>query len=79
MAVETCVWPLYEVVEGKVHPELRAQEQAVGGEVPEDAGSLRPHVRARQRVDDRRGPEGSGLQLGGSSLSSAKCKKDNTN
>ena len=49
---------------GQIHPQLQAQEQAAGGGVPEDAGPLCPHVQARQRVDDRRGPEGSGKKTG---------------
>ena len=64
MAVETCVWPLYEVVEGKYILSYQPKNKLPVEEYLKTPGPLRPHVQARQRVDDRGGPEGSGQKLG---------------
>ena len=53
LAVETCVWPLYEIVEGIMEAELRTKEKASGRRIPEKTGSFRSHVQEGQRLDDR--------------------------
>ena len=53
LAVETCVWPLYEIVEGVWKLSYEPKEKASGRRIPEKTGSFRSHVQEGQRLDDR--------------------------
>lgn len=60
MAVGAYATPVY-YMEAK---RQQAQEKATRHRIPEDAGSFRPYVQARQRVDAGSGTKGSGSDLG---------------
>ena len=62
-AVDSCVWPLFEVVEGVYHLTYEPRRKIARGRLYAHAGPLCPLLQARQRVDARSGPA-----MGGSAV-----------
>ena len=57
LAVDTCVWPLYEIEDGVWRLNYEPAKKAACGAFPGKAGQVQAHVCKGQRMDDRRCPE----------------------